>query len=190
MNEYILQINLSFNTESEAKDIMAICEPLVLHSSEESKGLLINAVEGQSQKIKDIKFSLAQKLELTEDGFGKLLENASIYKRQLSELLESSIGQVKEFDENINKVLTRGNQMVADIQQLLEQANKMWNELQSDLKEFNEVKKQAESLQEAINFLLDMKDVTNNIVTKGSVKLLERQDGEMKPVDGWQFERK
>ena len=189
MNEYTLEISLSFNTQAEAKDIMAICEPLVIQTSEESKVLFINALKEQVDKEKKEAQDIFDSLIYGEKEYRNKLQFVYNLKSELTNLLEATKDEVTHFNDKINVVLERGTQTLKDLVDLQSQAENKLNEGYKKLDKLSVIKKEAQNLQEAISFLLDIKDATANIVTRGAVKLLQRENGKLKPVDGWQFER-
>ncbi len=195
MNEYRLNIDLSFQTKAEAHILMDACEPLLTQpDSISAKDDIVEVLKTRiNQNVERMSQILAESEETRQRVASILIDsesNISEMKREKA-LAEEKLTELYRAITNIEGTITEHKKAT---QSLIGDAELSINNTSVLLKEFDALVENTHHIFEAGQFIQEMTQVKNNIVTGGKVSLQWRDPGKEGekwfPIDGWEFSRK
>lgn len=191
MAEHRLDIQISFETEEDAENLMAICEPLVLGQPNDE---IVNSFAEELQK----KIKVSKKSMTEMNAVGK-------EARSQVEAVQQAILDIKEQLKLVMSIRTRAEREMQDavtvVHSLAQQVSDINDNINDSkalgkLEIINNAKEEATGLMDALNFLADMTQVNKSVVTGGRVTLhrleFDKEYGGEKWTEkkGWGFDRK
>ncbi len=171
--KYSLDISLQFESKADAQSLMDACEPLVTQTSSSSLVSVNNALQEQ------IKQSIQLSKSMIEDTIAKRQQLKESFQ-EMNLLVVEMRRQKKVGEEILSNLKDEINKLVIGIEENLvtaeEKLRKNDETISSSLitlKKFNEEVEKAKTCVEATDFLNDMINVHNKVVTGGKVKLMK-----------------
>ncbi len=194
MNEYRLNIDLSFQTKAEARILMDACEPLLTQpDSISAKDDIVEVLKTRiNQNVERMSQILAESEEIRQRVASVLIDSES----NISEMKREKVlaeEKLTELHRSITNIEGSINEHKRVVQGLIGETELSIKKTFSLLKEFDTIVENTRHIFEAGQFIQEMTQVKNNIVTGGKVSLQWRDPSKQGehwiPVDGWEFNR-